>query len=95
MNRWTKAKDKITRTRNARNIRKKISVSSKNKNTLENLYNERIDVLRKQIDELNEQLFWNIPPIKTDGIIELRRSIGDRNGIIGNYNICLYGEKKL
>lgn len=57
------------------------------------------DIIYKKINSICNELLWVSPPIKTNGVIEIRKMIdgreNDQNNILGNYSICLSGEKKV
>ncbi len=75
-------------------------------NSINNEIHDKQDKLYEQsflicekIVEIEEELFWIMPPVKSNGVIEIRKLIdgieNSQNNLIGYYSICLSGEKKV
>ena len=62
------------------------------------LFSKRL-VLEEKIQSIKDKIFLFTPPIKSNGLIELRKMIDGRNDnpndITGNYSICLANKKEV
>ena len=59
-------------------------------------WREKQSDLFHKITGLKELLYWEIPPIKTDGVIDLRKNNMTREKDIADYyDICLHGTKEV
>ena len=64
----------------------------------DSLYQKQ-DLLEHELYYLSEKIFWELPPVKSDGGVELRKTIDGRNAVkedmTGEYSICLANEKEV
>ena len=63
------------------------------------ILNSQEFLLRRELHSLSERLFWELPPVKSDGVVELRKTIDGRDAVkddmTGEYSICLANGKEV